>query len=636
MADNAVPRLSDTRRLGGRYRLLGEVGRGGMATVYRAHDDVLDRAVAVKLLHHHLLGDATFLERFRREARAAAALNHPHVVAVHDWGETSDAAFLVMQLVDGPSLRDVLHHHGRLSVTAASAMVLTAASGIAAAHEAGLVHRDVKPENLLVDGEGRVRVTDFGLARATASANVTFDDGTLVGSPHYLSPEAVQGDPLTPAADVYALGVILYEALVGEPPHHRDSPYATALAHTTTPVPTPSRSRPDIPEALDEIVRLATARDPAERYHDAAALASALTAAVPEAPGTRVPAIPPTGPGEGADEGHDDDHEGDTDRLGTHAVGAGTATTRIRGGRRRGAGTLLRWGVLVAAVLAALGAGGYAVWDQVLAPVTEIPAVVGAAEADALDALDAAGFEARTAAERPHSHDVAEGHVLGQQPEGTARTGTEVVLTVSAGPRQVQVPSVVGTPEADAVDALQALGLATATERVHDEEVSEGDVVATDPGADAVVDEDSTVTLTVSAGPRPIEVPDVVGDDLDTARGVISDADLELTVDERRFDDSPAGTVLAQHPDPGGELHRGEVVEVVVSDGPRPVEVPALRGEPVGEAAAALEELGFEVVVERRGGFSAFLNPGRVYDQDPAPGATRLPGEIVYLYAYEG
>ncbi|MDQ3931235.1 MAG: protein kinase, partial [Actinomycetota bacterium] len=228
--------------LGDRYRLLREIARGGMATVFQAIDEVLERDVAMKLLHRHLAADPVFLDRFLREARAAAALSHPNVVSVYDWGEDDDGgqAYLVMEFVNGPSLRDLLRSRGRLMPAEAAAVLAPAAAGIAAAHARGLVHRDVKPENILVSSDGAVKVTDFGLARAAAATTQTFAPGAIVGSPHYLAPESVRDERLDARADVYALGVVLYECLVGRPPFEAETPVATALRHTTEAVPPPS------------------------------------------------------------------------------------------------------------------------------------------------------------------------------------------------------------------------------------------------------------------------------------------------------------------------------------------------------------------------------------------------------------
>lgn len=692
-------------RVGGRYTLRGELGRGGMATVHRARDEVLDRDVAIKLLHAHLATDPAFLDRFRREARAAAALTHPNVVTVHDWGETEDdGAFLVLQYVDGCSLREVLRRRGRLAPAETLAVLGPAAQGLGAAHQAGLVHRDVKPENVLLAADGSIQITDFGLARAAASATSTFGADVLVGSPHYLSPEAVRGEPLRATADVYALGVVLFECLTGRPPHEGDSPFATAVAHTARPVPAPSELVEDVPPALDEVVRRACAPRPQDRLPDGAAFASALATAVPggpapvptvpgAAPGATPGVGPPTGPNDTLvapgddvptvfteDDGRWDEAGWTIARSGGHGPppsgppeadargpdaivgdGAGGATP---GGsdtadipdpdevvpthdaedvddadeagpaprRRRG------WWIalLVLGLLAASAAGGYLLWDRVLAPVTAVPAVAGAAEGAAVEALEAAGFEVAVDRDRPHSLEVPAGHVLAVAPDDHARQGATVTLTLSDGPRQIEVPDVTGEPRDDAVAALRGADLEATVEERHDEEVPEGHVVTQDPPAGGVVDEASSVGLVVSLGPRPIEVPALGGLALDEARSLVGDADLQLEVTGRRHHaEVPAGAVLSQDPDPGATLTRGQTVEVVVSEGPEPIEVPNLRGDPVDEAIAILEDLGFAVEVERRGGFGAFLNPGRVFDQNPAPGATRLPGDTVTLFAYE-
>jgi eukaryotic-like serine/threonine-protein kinase len=682
-------------RVGDRYVLRGELGRGGMATVHRALDDVLEREVAVKLLHAHLADDPAFLDRFRREARAAAALDHPNVVAVHDWGETDEGAYLVLQLVEGPSLRDVLRRHGRLDPAQALAVLGPAARGLGAAHVAGLVHRDVKPENLLLGRDGTVRVTDFGLARAAASATSTFGADVLVGSPHYLSPEAVRGRPLDPRADVYALGVVLFECLTGRPPHEGESPFATAVQHTSRRVPPPSEHVDGIPPAIDELVVAATAHDPDDRPDDGRDFADAFAHALPEGPSPltldqlirETIVVPATADDELAD--HDADgadpavgtlsipptaapttlvrgdgpppppgstrsfltDDVDTDQVGRSAGGIAAAPggdldeeddledadldgADDEGRRRR------RWPLVLlvlVALLAASAAGGYLLWDRVLAPLTPIPAVEGASGEVAMQRLAELGFDVTVDDERPHHLEVPEGHVLEQSLTGEARRGTPILLVLSGGPRQVEVPDVVGERAEDATASLVEAGLDPTSVEEHDEEVAAGLVLSTDPPAGAVLDETSQVQLVVSRGPRPIEVADVRGRPLDEATAVIREAGLQLEVAERRYDEATAaGTVLGQDPAPGEVLHRGDTVTVVVSRGPEPVAVPNVRGKRSGEAVAELEALGFEVRIERRGGFGAFINPDRVFDQDPAPEATRRRGDTVTLYAYEG
>ncbi|MFA9428974.1 Stk1 family PASTA domain-containing Ser/Thr kinase [Egicoccus sp. AB-alg2] len=653
-------------RVGGRYVLRGELGRGGMATVHRAVDEVLEREVAVKLLHAHLATDPAFLDRFRREARAAAALAHPNVVAVHDWGETADGAYLVLQLVDGPSLREVLRRHGRLTPEQTLGVLAPAAAGLGSAHRAGLVHRDVKPENLLLGADGQVHVTDFGLARAAASATSTFGADVLVGSPHYLSPEAVRGRPLDPRADVYALGVVLFECLTGRPPHEGESPFATAVAHTSQRVPAPSTLVAGVSPELDELVLAATAHDPDERPEDGAAFARELSLAIPAgiapldldelagdtlitrrppppsgstraldgaeptrvvgARGTTPPDAPPPRPTAvvPADDAEADDAE---------AYDEG-AYDDVGDGRRRGRGWLVA--LLVLGLLAASAAGGYLVWDRYLAPITPIPQVEGRAHGDAVDELESAGFVVDVDRERPHDLDVPADHVLVQDLTGTARRGASVTLTLSAGPRQVTIPDVAGDTREVAEARLTSAGLSPEVTERHHEEVERGLVIRTEPAAGEVLDETSQVEVRVSLGPTPIAVPDVRGSAEQDAAAALEDAGLRMRVSGREHDAEAAeGTVIGQDP-ADGELFRGDTVDVVVSLGPAPIEVPNVRNMLVEEAVSVLEEQGFDVEVERRGGFGAFLRPNRVFEQDPGPGAERLPGGTVTIYAYEG
>lgn len=659
--------------LGGRYRLRGELGRGGMARVHRAHDQALDRDVAVKILHPELAHDPVLLDRFRREAWAGARLSHPNVVAVYDVGTPDPSgshdqpAYLVMQLVDGPSLRDVLYRHRRLSAGQALGILGQAAAGLAAAHDAGLVHRDVKPENVLLTRQGGVKVTDFGLARAAAESTQTFGSDVIVGSPHYLSPEAVGAEPVDARSDVYSLGLLLYECLTGRPPFEGDSPLTTALQHRSDRVPRPSAAVSGVAADVDAVVLAATARDPAQRYQDARAFADALAAAVPEGPAPlaedpswRDTAVIPldatdTVVGAGgaraggiAAEGHEvDGPEAGGPEVGGGAAGAEAAgaddasavTDEDRhdahdegGGRRRG---WLRVVVLAVPVLLALA--GFLVWDNVLAPVTPVPAVAGSPAGDARAELEDAGFVVEIAEDRPYDLDVPAGSVLRQDPAGEARRGTAVSLVLSDGPRPVEVPTVSGRPQQEVVAQLEQLGLKVSAERAFDEEVSEGRVVSIEPSAGEVVDEGSDVALVVSDGPHPIEVPDVGGESEAAALEALRERGLDPQVVDRRYDDQvPEGTVLGQSPQSGATLTRDGRVELVVSRGPEPFEMPNVRRQRVGDAREQLESVGLDVEVEQRGGVASLLNPGRVYDQDPAPGTRVLPGEAVTLYAYEG
>jgi eukaryotic-like serine/threonine-protein kinase len=640
MTDTPLPTLPE--RIGGRYVPQARVGRGGMAAVWRAHDEVLQRDVALKVLHPHLASDPAFEDRFRREARAAAALNHPNVVAVFDWGEGPDGTYLVMELVPGVSVRDVLRVRGRLTPGEALTVLGQAAGGIAAAHQAGLVHRDVKPENLLIGADGTVKVTDFGLARAAAATTATFGDA-VVGSPHYLAPECVRGEQVGPTADVYALGVVLYECLTGTPPFQGETPMATAVQHTTRAVPPPSAIATSTPRALDEVVARATHPDPAARFADAAAFAHALAEAVPDGPvgvdlrdGTN-PTVVLAGAaretlvGLGAP-------VADTTRIGTgttrlpagpgdRADGAEEGGPASRGQRR------LVWLTLVVLLL---GAGGWTAWDRVIAPVTAVPVVVGEPVEVARAELEAAGFTVDIAPARVFDRNVPEEHVLAQDPTGELRRGSAVTLTVSAGPRTATLPALAGRAEQDALADLDAVevDLEVVVERRFDDAVAAGLVIATDPSAGGVVEEGSTVTVVVSEGRPPVDVPDVLGLPLADARQVLADAGLELVVAEEVFDDTaPEGTVIATTPGPTTEVRRGDTVEAVVSLGPAPVDVPDVRGQSEQEATAALSALGLRVEVVYVDTIIPF-RAGRVDDQEPSPGQQARRGDTVRLFVW--
>lgn len=611
VSDTTAPTLLD-----GRYRLLAQLAVGSTSTVHLATDTVLDRTVAVKVLHAHLAADPAVLDRFRREALAAASLAHPHVVTLFD--VSRDAAYLVMEHVDGPSLRDILRVRGRVRPAEALALLGPVAAGLSAAHAAGMVHRDVKPENVLTGPDGRVRIGDFGLARAAASASTTFGPDMFAGSPSYAAPEAVRGEALDARADVYALGVMLYECLVGRTPLRADTPFATAMLHTTERIPAPSESDPSIPRAVDEVVLRATAPDPAHRYPDAAAFAAALEAAVPDGPAAV------------------DLRDGAHDTVVIPVDATATVVTRTsRPSRLRRFGTLLRRRLWVTLLVVALvvGGGGWLTWDRVLAPVTALPAGLVGAEADAAEtALEEAGFAVSIAEERRFSRTVPVGHVAALSPDGTARRGATVTLVLSAGPRQVEVPAVQGAEEAEAVARLEADGFVARVERAFDENVPAGRVVTTTPAAGERADDGSEVVVVVSQGRQPIEVPSVVGLPEGEARRALEDLGLIVEVVGSAFDDEvPAGAILTQSVGPdAGPLYRGDVVEVTVSDGPEPFELPNVREMPEADAVELLEGLG--LVVEVRYVDALFgIGAGRVGQQSPSAGTMVVRGDTVSL-----
>lgn len=621
--------MTTPRLVQGRYTLLAELGRGGMATVHRARDEVLGRDVALKILHPHLAGDPAFRARFLREGRAAATLSHPNVVAIHDLDADENGARLVMEVVDGPSMSEVLATRGRLSPGEALALLGPAADGLAAAHAAGLVHRDVKPANILIAADGTVKVGDFGLARAAASSTQTFGADVLVGSPHYLAPEAVDGGTLGATADVYGLGIVLFEVLTGRPPFQGDTPMATALQHTTGTVPPPSSLVPGISPAVDEVVRVATQHDPDERYADAAAFRAALTAAVPGGPlpvdlrGGRHHTV--VMPALGLDP--DSATDGATRVVLRNDVAEAKKTTPRRRTRRT---------VLLALALLLLVAGGAAAaWNTFLAPVTDIPAVIGLSPDAAATALRDAGFSSIVSEQGSNSLQAPVGTIAAVDPPERARKGTTLVLTLSLGPSEVVVPDVNGLEEPAASLRLRDANFEVDVQFAHDDLVAEGFAIRTDPAGLSIGRDGQQVVLFISLGPAPVQIPGLVGMTLEAANQALEELGLIGEVVEERFDENiAAGSIADQLPEAGTEGHRGDVVQMVVSQGGRPFALPDVRGQKEKDARRILEDLGLRVDVED----VSTVIPGRkdtVADTNPPPGTHVRSGDQVVLFVYD-
>ncbi|UFU01631.1 Stk1 family PASTA domain-containing Ser/Thr kinase [Ruania suaedae] len=650
VADPLIGRLVDSR-----YEITARVARGGMATVYRALDRRLDRVVALKVMHAHLAEGTDVAARFRREARAAARLAHPGVVGVYDQGSADELNYLTMEFVDGTNLRSVLRRSGALPVGEALRYAEHVLSALAAAHHAGLVHRDVKPENILVARTGEVKVADFGLARAVTEATAA-STGSLLGTVAYLSPEIVTSGKADARADVYAVGAMLYEMLSGRQPFLGETPIQVAYQHVHDDVPDPSDSVPWLPVAVDDLVHALTARDPDRRPDDAGAALGLLrrTRAELDPHQLRLRAdvhgvdtedqtpsvtatVPATDAVAGEDGSGDDGHEADEHtaamgRTGTVSlpIGAvsparepGPARRRVR--RRRGL-------VLTLVLLLLLGAGGAGAWWFVtIGPgaYSPVPPVEGLTEADALGQLETAGFAPRTTV--AFSDEVPEGRVIETDPAAGAeliRDG-EISVVVSRGVEMLAVPELVGAQEEDAVSALEDAGLPVAdpVERTYSQEVEEGVVISSDPERGEVVPHDTPIRITVSQGPEPITLPNVVGATEETAITELEEAGAAAQIDARVHDDEvPEGHVLAQDPGAGDGL-RGDLVMLTLSLGPELVEVPDVFAQQYSEAAAALEELGF--VVERENFVGGVF--GTVRSQSVEAGSMEPRGTVIVL-----
>ncbi|MDN3295512.1 Stk1 family PASTA domain-containing Ser/Thr kinase [Streptomyces ficellus] len=597
--------------LDGRYRVDARIAVGGMATVYRAVDTRLDRSLALKVMHPALATDATFVERFIREAKSVARLSHPNVVGVFDQGADGAYVYLAMEYVAGCTLRDVLRERGALQPRAALDILEPVLAALGAAHRAGFVHRDMKPENVLIGDDGRVKVADFGLVRAVGAATST--TGSVLGTVSYLAPEQIEHGTADTRADVYACGVVLYEMLTGAKPHAGDTPAQILYRHLNTDVPAPSAAVPGLAADLDELVASATARNPDIRPHDAVALLAQARETRALLGDDELDLIPPqarTGPAarsEQAADGSEDptsviarDLPGEhqpvlhTSRLETPpSPGPGRGPHPVRHPRR---GLI----AAVVAVLLVLGVGA-GVWYINSGQFTHVPAVLGQTQAEAEQRLADAGLDVKSV-ERDYSSAYKPGTVMGTDPAPGERVrgNGSVTLTLSRGPRVVKVPNVRGTPLDEARRELTKAGLAPGVvTRAFSQEIAQGSVISTDPQPGTRRNPDSAVALVVSKG-APVDVPDVTGATLAAATRTLEDAGLTVKVAAARVHSAQdAGSVAKQSLAQGTRTAKGDTVTLTLSKGPRMADVPDVTGRNVDEATRELKDAGFEVKVEK-------------------------------------
>jgi serine/threonine-protein kinase len=573
----------------GRYRLLERIGSGGMADVWCAEDLQLGRRVALKLLHRRFAEDPGFVERFRREASSAAGLQHPHVVAVYDRGAWDGTYYIAMEYLEGETLKQLIAREAPLDPGRAIDLAIQVLRAARFAHKRGIVHRDLKPHNVIVDAEGRAKVTDFGIARAGAS-DMT-ETGSIMGTAQYLAPEQAQGRPVTGSADLYSVGIMLYEMVTGSVPFDGDSPVTVALKQVSEPPVPPRNLNPAIPPALEAVILRALAKEPEGRFPDADAFIAALEAAraggpaaVDDAPTSAFAAVPVDG-----------------------------ELAPDLGRPRRP-----RWWLW--ALVAALVCGGAVVAALLLTKkeTRAVPDVTGADVAAAARRLRNDGF--RPVVERVRSESPRD-EVIAQDPRPGTRLelGEEVTLTVSDGPGTRAVPDVEGASRSRARALLRRAGFRVRERREASEEVAAGWVVRTLPPAGSEIRVGSTVTLVISSGPERVEVPDVVGRDVEDARDLLDARGLTADVVRKETQDAEAGTVLEQTPPAGRRIPAGSTVELVVAAEPEEIEVPDVVGRRVGEAVSALSAAGLEVNVQEVP-VDERSRDGRVRSQSPAAG----------------
>jgi beta-lactam-binding protein with PASTA domain/tRNA A-37 threonylcarbamoyl transferase component Bud32 len=631
----ASTRLSDQvgRVVSGRYRLVAPLGTGASAQVFLADDVRLERQVAIKMLQPALADDERFLRRFRAEARTVAAISHPNVVVVHDWGD-DDVPYLVTEYLAGGSLRAILHAGRRLTPAQALVVGLDVCRGLAHAHGLGLVHRDLKPANVLFDTDGRLRIADFGLARAIAEASVTEPDGAMVGTARYVAPEQARGERLDGKADVYALGLVLVEAVTGTVPFASDTTIGTLMGRIERDL--------EVPEALGplrSVVERAGRLRPDERP-DAEELGILLLAASErlDAP----PALPLVGALEEARSGADTDELARTDMVplpldapAAPIVPPPAATSPVPGrtdesAAADGPGRRRRWLlVLVALLLVALGAGAFFAVDAVRTPTYEIPDVAGQQLADL--ELVAAQNQWELDEKRTRLDGTEPGEIVSTDPppgEQLEESATLVVV-VSEGNTLTDRPAELkGRPLAEAVVELERAGLEHQVVReVFDERIPEGSVVGLAEDVPDVLPRGEVVPLVVSLGPAPRTVPDVAdGATYDAVAAELEALQLVPVRAEAFSDTVPAGAVISLSEPAGTEVPRDSQITVTVSKGPDLVGVPDLRGMTLAEAESALQGAGLQ-----RGQDCCNSN-GRVAFTDPPPGAQVRRGTSVDLF----
>ena len=620
----------------GRYRVVRKLGTGGMANVYLAEDQELGRSVAIKMLDERHSQDEQFVERFRREAKNAAGLSHPNIVSIYDRGQAEGTYYIAMEYLEGRTLKELLIARGPTPLAVAIDYARQILSALGFAHRHGIVHRDIKPHNVVVAPDGRLKVTDFGIARSGTSQMT--ETGSIIGTAQYLSPEQAKGAPVTPASDIYSVGIVLYEMLTGLVPFTGDTPLEIAMKHlSTTPLP-PSEARPDVPHELDSIVLRALAKNPEDRYQSAdemdadlarASLGQAVApeteeaatqvlrgagaatlASAPTAITRRVTVVPPaTGP--------------------PPPYSRPTGFYEYDEPMRRSFWPWLLAALLVAAAIVA----GWYVYTKIQNQLNQtkpvsVPLVQGSVEQLAVQKLVAAGLQVRV--RRLPNNNVEIGRVFDQSRPPGERTekGNLVVIKVSSGKPKVSVPNVVGKQATDAVAALTEQGLKANIHSIHSAKDS-GTVTGQFPKAGARLLKGDRVRINVSQGPKPVGVPPVVGSPFESAAGALQGAGFAVA---RRDVDSndPKGIVVQMDPPANSLIAPGSTVTLFVSKGPTESSVPDVTSFSRADAIATLRNSGFKVVVDVSDTDDPTLD-GVVMTQTPGPGETAKPGTTITI-----
>src|SRR5262245_29459965 len=610
----------------GRYRILRKLGTGGMANVYLAEDEVLGRRVAIKILNDRHAGDDQFVERFRREAKNAASLSHPNIVSIYDRGEAEGTYYIAMEYLDGRSLKELIVARGPAPVNVAIDYARQILTAIRFAHRHGIAHRDINPHNVLVPAEGRLKVTDFGIARAGTSQMT--EAGSIIGTAQYLSPEQAKGAPVDQSSDLYSVGVVLYELLTGVVPFSGETPVEIAMKHLSRVPDPPSSKRADIPRDLDLVVMRALAKDPSERYQSADEMDAdlrrisrgmAISPATEEAATAIIARPPPTAPTEVVPTARD-----------PVPYAPPAAYYDYDEPRRR---AIWPWLVALLFVAAAV-VGGYFLYDQIQQQLSGTKTVavgnyVGIREIAAVQKIREAGLRPQPV--RQYSDTVDETYVIRQSPQPGDRTqeGNFVTIYTSLGPKKTKVPKIVGQSLASALSALRDANLTWQVVEVNSDE-DEGTVVSQQPTAGASVRENTRVTVNVSKGPQPIIVPTVTGSSFASASSALQARGFAVARGPDVESDQPQGTVVSQSPDAGTYQVPGATITLRVSKGPTTVSVPDVTTLAQAEAVQQLRASGFRVAIQSQD-VSDPVQDGIVQSQTPAGTSQAKPGSTVTI-----
>ncbi|MGZ8641508.1 MAG: Stk1 family PASTA domain-containing Ser/Thr kinase [Actinomycetota bacterium] len=602
--------------LDGRYHIVERVAAGGMGEVFRAHDAVLAREVAIKVLHRSLAGDQGFVDRFRREARAAASLSHPNIVAVYDWGAVDGIYYMVMEFVRGRAARELLNANVRLEPAQAAEVVRQTLLALEAAHSQGIVHRDIKPENILVTTGGTVKVADFGLARAYADGKAT-QAGGVQGTVQYLSPEQIRGEPADPRSDLYSLGIVTYELLTGRLPFTGETAMSIAYKHLSGRVPKPSSAVGNVPKELDGFVLSATDRDRELRPESAIEMRRDLESIASGLPAARSLAAVVSDLPEVSGDGNV------TERV---ALVASTTQTIPRAERTKRRRFRRFTGILF--LLAALAATAWGVWTYVIPHHADVPQLIGTPIDDARVSLIDLGFNVKIAS-GVHRMQIEAGNVAQVRPaEGaTLERGAIVTLVPSLGPPPVDVPSVIGKAVEDATRILNRSHLGLTQTAKYDETAPVGQIFDQDP-RDGQLPRGDVVEVFISKGPPPRPVPSVIGQTETDATDALHAAGFEVTVKTKFSPDIERGTVIRQSPADHVKAAFGSTVTIAVSQGPKHFPSPDFRGLSRASAQSLAEQYGLQVTF-----VDAAAYPGTVVTNQSVPvGATLTYGDTITLY----